>query len=120
MILLDRRVRIGTRVHFAQDQHNPLEKSLAVLDEVARVLLDHPEIKKVRVEGHTDNQGSEAGQLRLSQSRAEVIRQYLIDHKVEPARLEAVGHGLSQPLESNATEEWRAANNRVEFTVVQE
>ncbi|UJR82087.1 OmpA family protein [Sandaracinus amylolyticus] len=88
--------------------------SFPLLDTVAQVLRDFPDIT-VEVQGHTDSRGRDAHNLRLSQQRADSVREYLIRAGIAPERLTARGYGETQPIETNATPDGRAANRRVEF-----
>lgn len=92
--------------------------SFALLDEVALVINDHPHITRIRIEGHTDSDGSDTYNQRLSQSRAEAVRDFLVGAGVDAARLEAVGFGESNPIDTNKTLEGKAKNRRVEFMIV--
>ena len=69
----------------------------------------------LRIEGHTDNTGDDASNKTLSQSRAEAVRDYLVEQGIDASRLEAVGLGEEQPVADNNTEEGRAQNRRVEL-----
>jgi outer membrane protein OmpA-like peptidoglycan-associated protein len=89
----------------------------SLLTEVAKVMTDHPEIKRVRVEGHTDNKGAAAYNEKLSQQRADSVIKWLIGHGVAADRLVAKGMGLTTPLVPNDTETNRALNRRVEFHI---
>jgi outer membrane protein OmpA-like peptidoglycan-associated protein len=89
-----------------------------MLDQVARVLQEHPEIDRVVIEGHTDDRGNADVNRKLSQARAEAVRDYLVSKGVESARLEARGFGPDRPIASNKTERGRAANRRVAFIIV--
>ncbi|HWO20624.1 MAG TPA: OmpA family protein [Kofleriaceae bacterium] len=118
----EQRVKIGDGkleildiVYFATNAEVIQPQSFAILDEVARVLSAHPEIAKIRVEGHTDDQGDDVYNKRLSQRRAEAVRAYLTQKGVAAGRLEAVGFGEEQPKADNATAPGRATNRRVEF-----
>ena len=73
---------------------------------------------RLRIEGHTDNVGQPAENLKLSEERAEAVKQYLASKGVDPARLEAVGRGDTAPIADNASEKGRALNRRIEFKVV--
>jgi OOP family OmpA-OmpF porin len=84
------------------------------LDQVARLLVQLDDTK-VEITGHTDDVGTEAGNLALSQARADHVRQYLVAHGVAAQRLTAKGYGQQQPRQSNATPEGRAKNRRIEF-----
>jgi len=85
---------------------------------MAFVLKAHPEILKVRIEGHTDDVGNDAKNLTLSQQRAESVVAYLVKSGVEATRFEAVGFGETKPLVEGKTKKARTANRRVEFNVV--
>lgn len=95
-------------------------ESEKILDEVAQALKDNPQIKKVRVEGHTDSVGDDAKNLKLSQNRANSVMGALIKRNVDPARMEAVGFGETKPIASNATAAGKAENRRTEFNIVEQ
>jgi outer membrane protein OmpA-like peptidoglycan-associated protein len=94
------------------------KRSFRMLDQVARVIQQHPEIEKIIIEGHSDNVGDADANRRLSLARAESVRDYLVKKGVEASRLEAKGFGPDRPLMSNKTAYGRAANRRVAFTIV--
>lgn len=83
---------------------------------LAEFLENHPEIR-VELAGHTDNVGSEAFNLKLSNERAEVVRQALISKGIQENRLSAVGYGSMKPLYANDTDEHRAGNRRTEMSI---
>ena len=90
--------------------------SRPILDDVAQVMKDRPDLK-IRVEGHTDDQGSDDANLKLSQDRAETVKAYLVkNHGVAANRLTAEGFGDTKPLAPNTDEEGRAKNRRVELS----
>jgi len=95
------------------------KESSDILDAVVAVLKAHPEIKALRVEGHTDDRGDAAMNKTLSQARAESVAKWLETHGIEKSRLAAAGFGAEKPIESNATEQGRTNNRRVEFHVEQ-
>ncbi len=111
------RIEIRQQVHFATGRFRVLKDSFALLDQVAQALKDAPRVR-VRVEGHTDDVGREAANLRLSQRRAQAVRAYLVRKGIAPDRLEAVGYGPTRPLASNKTAKGRAQNRRTEFRIV--
>ena len=118
VVITQTQLRILDTVLFASGRPTIQPRSRRLLDQVASVLNKQPDIKKVRIEGHTDDRGGDEFNQRLSERRAEAVRDYLIDRGVAPERLEAVGHGESNPIEDNGTARGRAANRRVEFTIV--
>jgi len=108
---------INDRIEFRSGSAELLPESLPIVDAVARVILEHPEVEKVTVEGHTDDTDTVAFNQKLSQRRAEAVRDYLAGKGVANERMEAKGYGQSRPVASNDTEEGRRANRRVEFKV---
>lgn len=111
-------IREAVRFDFNADTLRP--DSDALLRQVAGLLLAHPELRRIEVQGHTDDVGDPAYNLDLSQRRVEVVRDWLIQHGVDGARLEAKGYGETQPLASNATEAGQAANRRVQFLILEQ
>jgi OOP family OmpA-OmpF porin len=109
------RIEIKDKVYFDTNRTTIQRRSFKLLDQVAKVILEHPELEKVWIEGHTDERGSNQYNDELSQRRAEAVREYLIKKGVAPQRLEARGMGRSLPVAPNTTEKGRAANRRVEF-----
>ncbi|MEM6327236.1 MAG: OmpA family protein [Bacteroidota bacterium] len=104
-------------IQFSTGTASFVGESAALLDNVAATLNEYESLN-VRVEGHTDNTGSAEANQSLSQQRAEAVVQYLVDQGVSAERLSAVGYGQARPQASNDTEEGRAQNRRVAFTVV--
>ena len=88
--------------------------SYTILDIVAASLSANPDIK-IEIAGHTDNTGSAATNMRLSQARADAVRAYLASKGVVPERMVAKGYGPSQPVAPNTTATGRAQNRRVEL-----
>jgi outer membrane protein OmpA-like peptidoglycan-associated protein len=89
----------------------------ARLQPLATYLKSNPDVK-VRIDGHTDAQGSDAMNQQLSQARAGAVRDALAGMGVDAGRIEAVGHGESEPVASNATAAGRQQNRRVEITLL--
>ncbi len=113
-------VRVLQQVHFQTGSSKILPDSFPMLQEIADLLKSSPQIKKMSIEGHTDNKGAADMNKRLSQSRADSVMKWLTDHGTEKPRLEAHGYGLERPIEDNGTEKGRAANRRVEFKILEE
>ncbi len=72
----------------------------------------------IELGGHTDDVGGDEANLKLSQDRADTVREYLIGKGIEPDRIASKGYGEARPVASNATPEGQAANRRVEFTIL--
>jgi outer membrane protein OmpA-like peptidoglycan-associated protein len=112
------KLEIKEQVFFATGKSVIQPRSFKMLDQVARILQQHPEVEKMVIEGHTDDRGNAEANRKLSRARAEAVKGYLVSKGVEPARLEAQGFGPDQPIASNKTDKGRAANRRVEFIIV--
>ena len=89
--------------------------SYAVLDTVFQTLRDHPEIE-VEIRGYTDSAGDWVANLKLSQLRANAVKQHMVNRGIERKRLFSIGYGESNPVASNVSPEGRAANRRIEIT----
>jgi outer membrane protein OmpA-like peptidoglycan-associated protein len=94
-------------------------ESYAELDRVVKLLQDNPTME-IAIMGHTDSVGSALFNKQLSDERAKAVQTYLIDKKVDSKRLQAKGYGNAKPIASNATEEGRQQNRRVEFTILKQ
>lgn len=105
-------------VLFDFDRSDIRPDSAPVLDEAVALLKEAGDIDIV-AEGHTDSIGTAAYNLKLSQRRANAVRQYLIDHGVAANRIRTEGFGKSRPVASNDTAEGRAQNRRVELRITQ-
>lgn len=108
-----RLVLVGVNFETGKSELTP--ESQKILDGVGESLVANDSIK-VQVSGHTDNTGSAALNQRLSQARAESVRQYLISKGVAANRMTARGYGPARPLTTNSTASGRAQNRRVELT----
>lgn len=107
---------IGTSLTFASGSPELTADATERLDQVAAILSDRPELRGV-VEGHTDDIGTAADNLALSEARARSVVAYLVSAGIDPDRLTSIGYGESRPIASNTTEEGRATNRRIEFQV---
>ncbi len=114
------RLSLKDMIHFDTGKDTIQPESRRILDEIAAILKSHAELKRVRVEGHTDSVGSRPYNLDLSQRRADAVVRALTARGVAAGRLQAVGFGFDRPVASNATALGRAKNRRVEFTIVGE
>lgn len=113
-----KRIVISEKVFFETGNARIKRESFALLDEVASTIVTAPGIGRVEIGGHTDNQGADAFNLRLSQQRAQSVRDYLAAKGVPREQLVPVGYGESRPIDTNRTEAGREANRRVEFNLL--
>ena len=114
----DDRIDVSETIQFEFSSSRIAAESHEVLDELAAAITKHPEIKKLRVEGHTDNSGDAPHNLRLSKKRAAAVVKYLVGKGVDAGRLVAAGFGQTKPIAKNDTEDGRAQNRRVAFTIL--
>ncbi len=115
-----KKIVIMQKVHFKTGSAKIMMDSYELLKEVAQVLNQNPQIKKIRIEGHTDSRGSRRFNMRLSKRRAKSVMKFLVKAGVDPNRLEYAGYGPTRPIASNKTRAGRAKNRRVEFTIIEQ
>ncbi len=114
------RLSLKDAINFDTGKDTIRRESDRILDEIATVLKAHPEIRRVRVEGHTDNVGGASYNKDLSRRRAASVVNALARRGISRDRLVSEGYGFDRPVASNATAFGRAKNRRVEFTILQE
>jgi outer membrane protein OmpA-like peptidoglycan-associated protein len=112
-------IRIIEQVQFATNTSRILPPSEPTLEAVRTILVEHPEITEVLVQGHTDDRGRDKYNQRLSEKRAAAVHKWLKDHGIEATRMRSEGRGETTPIDSNETDEGRANNRRVEFHIQQ-
>jgi OOP family OmpA-OmpF porin len=105
-------------VNFDNNKSEVKPEGAVVLDETATLLKRCP-ARRVRLTAHTDSNGSDAYNMKLSQRRADSVRSYLVSHGIDASRIEAEGRGESNPIADNATPEGRAENRRVELEPIE-
>jgi len=105
-------------IYFDFDKTDLLPESADELDRLANYLLSHPEYNIV-ITGHTDNFGSEAYNLNLSNNRAKAVANYLTAKGIAPQRVASSGVGSAEPVADNSTPDGRSQNRRVEFMVTE-
>jgi OmpA-OmpF porin, OOP family len=115
-------IEIGTTVilkniFFDFDKTTLKEESFIELDKVLDFMRQNPTLE-LEISGHTDGKGSDSYNLNLSQGRAESVVNYLVNNGIQSYRLTPQGYGKSKPIATNETDEGRAINRRVEFTVL--
>lgn len=112
------KIVIDEKIQFEHDKAGILPVSFPILDAVAKVMKENPQVKKILIEGHASAEGDAAYNMKLSDDRAKSVMSYLEQHGVDKSRLSAKGFGTTQPLADNATEQGREKNRRVEFTII--
>ena len=115
--VVQNRIVIEEKIQFTSGRSTILRASYDVLDSVSTVLTQYPKIQ-IRIEGHTDSDGGEAMNQKLSDRRANAVRDYLVKAGINAVRMEAVGFGELRPMATNRTSTGKAKNRRVEFHIV--
>ncbi|QGP79067.1 OmpA family protein [Sphingobium sp. CAP-1] len=109
-------LRMPSGITFGYDKADVQPQFQPTLNEVASVLAQYPKTY-IDVLGHTDSDGADAYNQALSERRAQSVANYLVSKGVQSARIATRGYGETQPIASNATEEGKAANRRVEIKI---
>ncbi len=112
-----RQIVIEESIQFETGKAVIRKESYDIIDQVVIVMKDYPQIE-VRIEGHTDSDGAETANQRLSKARADAVFEYMISHGVQASRLRTDGFGESRPIDTNRTSDGKSANRRVEFHIV--
>jgi len=116
--------RVGQKVRmnnifFPQSRYQLQPSSYPELTRLVKILRDYPTLE-ILIGGHTDNQGDDINPTpnqKLSEDRVNAVKQYLVSKGISSTRLQTQGFGGAQPIASNAQEETRRFNRRVEFTI---
>jgi OmpA-OmpF porin, OOP family len=119
VLVTAKEITIKDQIQFALDSAVILPESFGILTEIADTVIRHPEIKRLEVQGHTDNSGTVEHNQLLSEQRAEAVRAWLVQHGVETDRMVARGYGQDRPLVPNVTASNRAQNRRVQFIILE-
>lgn len=112
------KIEILQQVRFATGKSTILPESFNLLQQVVDAIIKN-NVKRVKVEGHTDNRGAKAANQTLSEDRARSVMEYLVVQGIDKVRLESVGYGDSKPIAPNLTARGRELNRRVEFIVLE-
>jgi outer membrane protein OmpA-like peptidoglycan-associated protein len=115
-----RAIEIRDTIYFQTDQAVIQSRSFNLLSQIAAVMGARPDIRRISIEGHTDDRGGDAHNLDLSTRRAQAVRDHLVSAGIAAERLTSQGFGESRPIQSNRTGRGRAANRRVEFVILEQ
>jgi outer membrane protein OmpA-like peptidoglycan-associated protein len=110
-------IEIMKQIQFDTGRATIKPGSFPIVDEIVKLLKANPDIKRLSVEGHTDDRGAIEMNNKLSQDRADSVKGYLVSHGIDAGRLESHGFGPSKPIDTNETDAGRQNNRRVEFHI---
>ena len=116
VVVTEKKIELKQTVFFDTNKATIKKVSFELLNQVAQAMQDNPTIK-VEIQGHTDSQGNDNFNMKLSQRRAESVRTYLIGKGVAADRMVPQGYGETVPIADNRTSAGRAQNRRVEFVI---
>ena len=119
VVVTREKIELKETVFFDVNKDTIQKRSFSLLDQIALVLKAHPEVKKVRIEGHTDSDGPDDRNLDLSKRRARAVLTAIVTRGVDVDRLDSEGFGESKPIADNKTKAGKAINRRVELAIVQ-
>jgi OmpA-OmpF porin, OOP family len=118
------RIKVGATVNlksvlFKQSSTELLSESTDELNVVASFMKANPQVK-ILLSGHTDNRGVQADNVKLSQSRVNTVKEYLVKSGIASKRIKGRGYGGTKPIADNSNDDTRKLNRRVEFTIVRQ
>jgi OmpA-OmpF porin, OOP family len=118
VVVTDTKIEILDKIYFEFDSDVIKSESFPILDAIVATLNGNPDIRLVEIQGHTDQRGSDAYNLDLSDRRAASVRRYLIEGGIDSGRLQSQGYGKRQLIDQRNNEEAWAKNRRVEFLII--
>jgi OmpA-OmpF porin, OOP family len=119
VIVTKEKIDLKGTIYFDTGKATIKAESFPLLDDVAAVLKENPDIKKVSIEGHTDSRGSASANRKLSDARAASVKAYLVSKGVEAERLSSIGYGEDRPVDKRENAEAWDKNRRVDFMIVE-
>jgi outer membrane protein OmpA-like peptidoglycan-associated protein len=115
-IKVDQKLQLS-HIYFEQGKFNLLAASMPELNELVTFMKKYPTVR-IRLEGHTDNQGNPERNVELSENRAKEVKKYLVEQGIDENRIEWIGYGGQRPVYSNADKNLRPKNRRVEVVII--
>lgn len=118
VIVEEQQVVVLEQIQFAFDSDEILAASFPLMENIARVLNENPQLTRIEIQGHTDDVGTDAHNDDLSNRRASSVMRWLVEHGVAQERLMSHGYGERVPLVPNTDDASRARNRRVQFIIM--
>lgn len=116
--LTEDHIVLDGKIQFGYDSAELDPSASELLDDVVKILEDHPEIEQIDVIGHTSTEGSAKHNKQLSTDRAASVADYLANRGIDRARLMSEGKGEDEPIADESVEGGKEKNRRVEFKIV--
>jgi outer membrane protein OmpA-like peptidoglycan-associated protein len=111
------KIQINEKIQFDYNKSTIKPESHDLLNEIVSVIKENPQIRRLSIEGHTDADGSDKYNQKLSEGRAKSVKDYLVEHGIDEGMLDSKGLGESKPIADNETPEGKEKNRRVEFMI---
>jgi OOP family OmpA-OmpF porin len=112
------RIEILDKIYFETDKAVIKSVSFPILDAIAATLKGNPQILMIEIQGHADERGGDAYNMRLTDDRAHAVRKYCMNKGIAANRLQAKGYGETRPVDKSHNEEAWSKNRRVEFVIL--
>lgn len=121
VVVENNKIVIGEKIQFDLNKATIKPESDSLMQEIIKVIKEHPHIKKLAIEGHTSSEGSDKYNLKLSDKRAKAVMDYLVKKGELPKEMfTAKGFGEGKPIADESTEEGKEKNRRVEFLILEQ
>jgi len=119
VVIEEQQVVVLEQIQFAFDSDEILAASFSLMESIARALNENPQLRRIEIQGHTDDLGTDAHNDDLSNRRASSVMRWLVEHGVAQDRLVSRGYGERVPLAPNVDDASRARNRRVQFIIME-
>jgi OOP family OmpA-OmpF porin len=119
VVVEENQILILEKIYFETDSAEIMQRSFPLLDAVAATLNGNPQIKRIEIQGHADERGSDAYNLKLTRARAASVREALVQRGVDPGRIRSAGYGERCPVDPGHNEVAWEKNRRVEFKILE-
>ena len=117
VVIAKEKIELRDTILFGNNNSQIQAQSQPLVDAIAKLLTEHPELELIAIEGHTDDRGKTAHNQRLSEARAKSVMEALVARGIAANRLKSAGYGPSRPIAPNDSDENRAKNRRVELKI---
>jgi outer membrane protein OmpA-like peptidoglycan-associated protein len=112
------KLEILDKIYFETDKAIILPVSYKILDAIVATIKGNPSIKQIEIQGHADERGDDAHNMKLTDDRAHSVQNYLVEHGVDQDKLQAHGYGETKPVCKGHDESCWSKNRRVEFVIL--
>ncbi|QQR89922.1 MAG: OmpA family protein [Myxococcales bacterium] len=119
VVVEEDRIMILQKIYFETDSAVIKKESYPIVDALAATLTGNPQIVKIEIQGHADERGGDAYNIKLTRDRAASVKDAMIERGVDPGRLRSAGYGERCPVDPAHNDEAWEKNRRVEFKILE-